>query len=70
MIAATILLLAAQVPSELKQHVEAGLAAKRRGDLDTAAHEFERAAQLAPSLPAAHANLGSRKRITAAPSPH
>ena len=59
MVAILSLWLAFQVSADLKQHVEAGLAAKRAGDLDTAIREFERAAELAPRLAAAHANLGA-----------
>lgn len=62
MIAAVVILLLGfqvQVSPELKQHVEAGLNAKRTGDLDTAIREFKRAAELAPDLAAAHVNLGA-----------
>ncbi|MCU1262222.1 MAG: hypothetical protein JWO80_5107 [Bryobacterales bacterium] len=48
-----------QFTPELKQHVEAGLAAKRTGDLDTAIREFRRVTELAPGLAAAHVNLGA-----------
>jgi tetratricopeptide (TPR) repeat protein len=51
--------LALQVSTDLKQHVEAGLAAKRMGDLDTAIREFRRVTELAPGLAAAHVNLGA-----------
>lgn len=51
--------LAFQVSPELRQHVEAGLAAKRAGDLDTAIREFQRVADLAPQMAAAHVNLGA-----------
>jgi Tfp pilus assembly protein PilF len=51
--------LALQVAPELKQHVEAGLAAKRAGDLDTAIREFESVVKLAPGMAAAHVNLGA-----------
>jgi tetratricopeptide (TPR) repeat protein len=54
-----LIYLAFQVTPELRQHVEAGLKAKAAGDLVTAAHEFELAAQLAPGLAAAHVNLGA-----------
>lgn len=50
---------ALQVTPELKQHVEAGLAAKRAGDLDAAIREFRRVTELAPTLAAAHVNLGA-----------
>jgi len=50
MIALMALLLAMQAPSELKRHVDAGLAAKRAGDLDTAVREFQRVVELAPGL--------------------
>ncbi len=43
----------------MKQHVEAGLAAKQAGDLETAVREFQRVADLAPGLAAAHVNLGA-----------
>ncbi|HCC58623.1 MAG TPA: hypothetical protein DEQ47_15465 [Solibacterales bacterium] len=56
---ALLLFLALQVSPELKQHVEAGLAAKRAGDLPGAVREFRRAAELAPDLAAAHVNLGA-----------
>lgn len=59
MIAAILLLLALQVPAGLKKHVEAGLAAKKAGDLDRAIVEFQRVVELAPSLAAAHVNLGA-----------
>ena len=59
MIAAVALLLALQATPELKQHVEAGLNAKRAGDLDTAIREFKRVAELAPGLAASHVNLGA-----------
>jgi tetratricopeptide (TPR) repeat protein len=48
-----------QTPPELKQRVEAGLNAKRAGDLDTAIREFKRVAELAPGLAASHVNLGA-----------
>ncbi|MCC6537350.1 MAG: tetratricopeptide repeat protein, partial [Bryobacterales bacterium] len=48
----------AAVTPELRQHVEAGLKARAAGDLDTAAREFRRVAELAPDLAAAHVNLG------------
>src|ERR1700730_17469211 len=57
MIAGLLLFLGLQAPPELKQHVEAGLAAKRAGDLDTAIREFKRVAELSPTLAAAHVNL-------------
>jgi tetratricopeptide (TPR) repeat protein len=53
------LALAQAVTPELRQHVEAGLRAKAAGDLDGAAREFQRVAELAPELAAAHVNLGS-----------
>jgi len=58
-IASLVLLMALQVTPELREHVEAGMKAKAAGDLDTAAREFERVAALAPSLAAAHVNLGA-----------
>jgi tetratricopeptide (TPR) repeat protein len=51
--------LAFQVSPDLKQHVEAGLAAKRAGNLDVAIREFQKVAELAPGLAAAHVNLGA-----------
>lgn len=59
MIAILSLWLVFQAAPDLKQHVEAGLAAKRVGDLDTAIREFRRVAELAPGLAAAHVNLGA-----------
>lgn len=59
MLVTLLLFLAWQVSPELKQHVAAGLAAKRTGDLPAAVREFRRAAELAPDLPAAHVNLGA-----------
>lgn len=55
----TLCLLLFQITPEIKQHVEAGLAAKQAGDLDSAAREFQRVTELAPSLPAAFVNLGA-----------
>jgi len=57
--AAVVVLFALQVTPELKQHVEAGLKAKNAGDLDTAIREFQRVAEIAPELAAAHVNLGA-----------
>lgn len=51
--------LAFQLSPELKQHVEAALAAKRSGDLDTAIREFGRVVELQPNLAAAYVNLGA-----------
>jgi tetratricopeptide (TPR) repeat protein len=59
MIAVIFLLLAMQTTPELNQRVEAGLRAKRAGDLDAAILEFKRVVELAPNLAAAHANLGA-----------
>jgi tetratricopeptide (TPR) repeat protein len=59
MIVLLALLLALQAPSELKRHVDAGLNAKRAGDLDTAVREFQRVVELTPNLAAAHMNLGA-----------
>lgn len=59
MIAALLFVVAFQVTPELRQHVDAGLKAKSAGDLDTAIREFRRVAELAPSLAAAHVNLGA-----------
>ena len=47
------------VAPDLRQHVEAGLKARAAGDLDAAAREFLRVADLAPDLAAAHVNLGA-----------
>ncbi len=58
MIFAVILFLL-QITPEIKQHVEAGLAAKQAGDLEKAAREFQRVTELAPTLPAAFVNLGA-----------
>jgi len=52
-------LLAFQVTPELRQHVDSGLKAKAAGDLDTAAREFQRVVELAPTLAASHMNLGA-----------
>jgi tetratricopeptide (TPR) repeat protein len=54
-----VFLAAAQVTPELKQAVEAGLKAKQSGDLKTAAVEFRKVVQMAPTLAAAHVNLGA-----------
>src|SRR5262245_21988228 len=59
MIAIALLLLAIQMTPELNQRVEAGLRAKRAGDLDAAIREFKRVVELAPNLAAAHVNLGA-----------
>src|SRR5687767_8573254 len=59
MIAGCMLLLALQITPALKQHVDAGLSAKARGDLNTAVREFRRVVELAPNLAAAHVNLGA-----------
>ena len=48
-----------QVTPEVREHVEAGLAAKKKGDWETAVREFQRVAELMPSLAAAHVNLGA-----------
>jgi tetratricopeptide (TPR) repeat protein len=56
---ALALLLAFQITPELRRHVDAGLKAKAAGDLDTAAREFQRVVELAPTLAAAHVNLGA-----------
>ena len=54
-----LVLLAFQVSPELRQHVDAGLKAKAAGDLDGAIREFQRVVELAPTLAAAHVNLGA-----------
>jgi tetratricopeptide (TPR) repeat protein len=56
---AILLLLAFQAGPELKQHVEAGLAARNAGDMDTAIREFRQVVELAPDLAAAHVNLAA-----------
>ena len=50
---------AQQISPELRQAVEAGMQAKQAGNLAKAAEEFRKVVQLAPSLAAAHANLGA-----------
>jgi Flp pilus assembly protein TadD len=69
MIAGLLLLLSFQVSPEAAQHINAGMKAKAAGDLDTAIREFRRVAELAPTLAAAHVNLGAaylaRHTITA-----
>ncbi len=59
MIVPLLLCFALQITPELRQHVDAGLKAKAAGDLDTAIREFQKVAELAPALPAAHVNLGA-----------
>ncbi|MGH9845665.1 MAG: tetratricopeptide repeat protein [Blastocatellia bacterium] len=59
MIAFVFLLLTLQATPELNQRVEAGLRARRAGDLDAAIREFKRVVELAPNLAAAHVNLGA-----------
>lgn len=60
MIAAALsFVVALQVTTELRQHVDAGLKAKAAGDLDAALREFQRVTELAPDLAAAHVNLGA-----------
>ena len=59
MILALLLLAFAQAPPpDLRRHVEAGLKARAAGDLDAAVREFQRVAELAPDLAAAHVTLG------------
>lgn len=59
--------------SQLRRHVDAGLKARAAGELDTAIREFQRVAELAPDLAAAHVNLGSvyvqKKDYTSAVGP-
>ncbi len=50
---------AQEVTPELRQRVEAALAAKAAGNLDQAIAEFQRVVELAPALAAAHVNLGA-----------
>src|SRR5437762_1269116 len=59
MITLVAALLLLQTPSELRRHVDAGLNAKRAGDLDLAIREFQKVVELAPALPASHVNLGA-----------
>lgn len=47
------------VTPELKQAVEAGMAAKQSGNLDKAIEEFRKVVRLAPDLAAGHVNLGA-----------
>lgn len=49
----------AQASTELQREVAAGLAARKTGDIEAAIRSFERVAQLAPNLAAAHMNLGA-----------
>src|SRR5262245_55393959 len=56
---AVFLPLAAQTTQELNERVAAGLRAKKQNDLETAIREFKRVVELAPTLPAAHMNLGA-----------
>lgn len=59
MILLLLLLAFAQAPPpDLRQLVEAGLKARATGDFDAAAREFQRVAEIAPDLAAAHVNLG------------
>ena len=59
MIAILTLWMAFQLNPDVKQHVEAGLAAKRAGDLERTIEEFQKVAELAPGLAAAQVNLGA-----------
>lgn len=59
MILAALLTLFLQSDPALLRHVNAGLAAKKAGDLAAAAREFGEVVRLAPDLPAAHVNLGA-----------
>jgi tetratricopeptide (TPR) repeat protein len=54
-------MLAAQptLPPEVLQHAKAGLEAQKDGRFDEAIAAFTRVTQLAPTLPAAHVNLGN-----------
>lgn len=56
---AAIFCLLLQADPALLRHVNAGLAAKKAGDLKTAEREFQQVVRLAPELPAAHVNLGA-----------
>ncbi len=47
------------VPSALREHVEAGLKARKEGNFEAAIREFEQVAALAPGLPAAYVNVGA-----------
>lgn len=54
------LALAMQNPSaEVIQHVQAGIAADKQGQHDTAIAEFQKATELGPEFPAAYVNLGA-----------
>lgn len=59
-IIALVLALGGQAPQpSLRELAEAGLKAKQAGDLEAAIRAFEQVAALAPSLAAAHVNLGA-----------
>lgn len=47
------------VSPQVLQHVQAGLKAKKDGNLDAAIQEFQQVVALAPKLAAAHMNLGA-----------
>ncbi len=47
------------VPPEVVEHVKAGIAAQKAGQLKTAIAEFKKVTELAPDLPAAFVNLGA-----------
>jgi tetratricopeptide (TPR) repeat protein len=59
MMLAALFCLLLQADPVLLRHVNAGLAAKKAGDLKTAEREFQEVVRLAPDLPAAHVNLGA-----------
>jgi tetratricopeptide (TPR) repeat protein len=47
------------VSPEVIEHVKAGMAAQKQGQLDLAISEFKKVTELAPTLPAAFVNLGA-----------
>jgi tetratricopeptide (TPR) repeat protein len=47
------------VSPEVVEHVKAGMAAQKQGQMDVAISEFKKVTELAPTLPAAFVNLGA-----------
>ena len=47
------------VSPEVIEHVKAGMAAKKQGQMQVAISEFKKVTELAPDLPAAFVNLGA-----------
>ncbi len=47
------------VSSDLVEHVKAGMAAQKQGQMEIAIREFKKVTELAPDLPAAFVNLGA-----------